>query len=57
MDPKKDVHVMVEDGVLRIKVERSREQRTEDGKPSTPNSTTVRSTAMFRFRRERARTR
>jgi HSP20 family protein len=32
VDPKKDVHVMVEDGVLRIKVERSEEQRTEDGK-------------------------
>ena len=32
VDPEKDVHVMVEDGVLRIKVERSEEQRTEDGK-------------------------
>jgi HSP20 family protein len=32
LDPDKDIHVTVADGTLRIKVERSEERKTEDGK-------------------------
>lgn len=32
VDPKKDIHVTVADGALRIKVERTEEKRTEEGK-------------------------
>ena len=32
VDPKKDIHVTVTDGALSIKVERTEEQRTEEGK-------------------------